>query len=557
MPAKKQVRKPSVHVARIFGFRFGAASILVAVAGGALAPRTALAQCAGGASCCVDLEFRNVPLVAYVGETFSVPVYAKSTNGFNQSIIFMDMIINWDPTKLRLIGRQNPCTNIDSCFDCASLGLPDPTYNWLLSLFPRDEESDRLNADCGADTFCSPYTGIPFNDGNAIYHAEKQLTCGGNPAPPAVVPPGGLWITSLRFQVLTTGSTSVSMVPQASCAQRPLRCHNVLDPDFALDPCTTDANCVENGLCAGGSNALQPCTASVQCPGGTCKFRTCIGDPGVNGLPCSVNEDCGLGGLCQAHCTACLANNCCTTDEVDEVCNICSFASTRVVGGSIGVETTCNLGPAATINLSNCAPPTVTVAGPRYLAVTPAATGGSIALFVQGTDTGVSCVASYVRNDGVLISQPFYQPPTGSPGWNTIFVRGTKLIAGKNFTVRADCDANSPGSSLSSGVTVKTWRWADVDNNNIIDILDITRILDAFRNTFHTLPCSNDQDCVNVLPHRKCDLGLGRCLWTTLQNVDLVSDANCQPEGIISILDVTVALDAFRSAPNPCGNACP
>lgn len=562
MSLHSMVGKPIVKGALGLSPRVAVLAGVAVISAMGASPRTALAQCglSGNYSgCCVNLEFRNVPTIAYVGETIDIDLFAESVNGFQQPIIALDLLLEWDPSKLRLVGRQDPCDSADSCFDCSTLGLPDASYNWLLSLFPRDDLNDRLNADCGADTFCSPYTGIPFNDGTALYRAEKQLTCAGEAADPAFAGPAGLWVTSIRFQVLVAGSTTVSIVPQADCAARQLRCHNVTDPDYDLIPCASDADCADNGLCKGGTNANLPCTNNAQCPGGSCKFRQCLsGNPDFNGLPCSVNLDCGTGGFCNARCTACLPDPCCTSDATDVQCGICSFASTRVIGGiTAATETTCNLGPAATLNLSNCAPPTVKAIGPRYLAITPAATAGSVALFVQGSDTGVSCVTGYVRNDGVLINQPLYLPPSGGGGWNTIYLRGTKLIAGKNFTVRADCDANNPGSSLSSGVTVKTWRWADVDNTNVVDILDATRILDGFRSIYHTLPCTSDADCTGVLPHRKCDLSVNKCLWIIKENVDLLSDANCQPEGVVSILDVTVSLDAFRGQPDPCRNVCP
>jgi hypothetical protein len=39
--------------------------------------------------------------------------------------------------------------------------------------FLSDEFLDGLNADCGKDVFCDPYTGVPFNDGNALYQAAS------------------------------------------------------------------------------------------------------------------------------------------------------------------------------------------------------------------------------------------------------------------------------------------------------------------------------------------------------------------------------------------------
>jgi hypothetical protein len=197
--------------------------------------------------------------------------------------------------------------------------------------------------------------------------------------------------------------------------------------------------------------------------------------------------------------------------------------------------------------------------GPRYFAVTPAEGVDQVGLYVKGVDPEVACYEGYVYDDGRVFEDLTYFQPPGAAGWGTAHVRGEHLIAGRTYEFRADCDPASPGTSLSQPVSATLWRWADVDNTGVVDILDATRILDGFRGIYHTLPCQSNADCVNVRPHYACDLSMNQCLWVTLQNVDIIGAGynQCGPEGAASITDVTVCLDAFRGFPDPCAISCP
>ena len=138
-----------------------------------------------------------------------------------------------------------------------------------------------------------------------------------------------------------------------------------------------------------------------------------------------------------------------------------------------------------------------------------------------------------------------------------VFVFGEKLVGGMTYDDYADCDASLPGANLSEAVRVEMWRWGDTDNNTTVNIVDAVKALDAFTALFHTIPCQNDGDCVRVPPDFFCDPEVGRCLWTTLQNTDIISETGCTPNGVVNIFDVLHILDAFQGFPDPCGVPCP
>ncbi len=216
-----------------------------------------------------------------------------------------------------------------------------------------------------------------------------------------------------------------------------------------------------------------------------------------------------------------------------------------------------------------CADPAVEVRGPRYVGITPNPGTTPVALKITGVDPTVACVSGYVSQTGVLVTTPTFLTPANwqnlvgdprdDPNNPQVQVRGLNLVSGMQYRIQGDCNQSSPGTTLSPGVTVRMWRFGDVDNNNVVDILDATRILDGFRSTFWTIACASDTDCQFVRPYRKCDLTVAptRCRWIYFENVDIIGSPGCQPERSISIIDVTTSLDAFRSRPDNCTGVCP
>ncbi|MCH7839791.1 MAG: hypothetical protein IID38_06105, partial [Planctomycetes bacterium] len=261
----------------------------------------------------------------------------------------MQAILDWDPTRLKLVGMKRPCgtciggTNIglfcnedsecplssctgsDPCFECPSFD----TYNWFASTLPNDcDPGNGLNAPC---------PGFPANDGDAFYVAFVQVLCDGESAPPAPVTPAGLWITTFLFEVLATDGgalvdltlefqTTKTLVagaaphpganllrnigapaqiniiqcqPPASVAAVGPRYLEIIpsagttpvalqvngDPNDANWSCLTQYVQAPAGQCIGGSNNERPCTDDVDCTNGICQSFARLGPDVVKLTP--------------------------------------------------------------------------------------------------------------------------------------------------------------------------------------------------------------------------------------------------------------------------------
>ena len=144
----------------------------------------------------VDLELRSEQTLVNLGENVAIALYALSASVPEQNVSSVQVILTWDPLRLELLGATPPCTG-DPC--------PPGTYNWSSSGFPVDTNGDGLNADCGEEVFCEPYTGIPFNDGDALYLVLSQFS----PAPWAIATDEGLWVTTFVFRAKDAGLTEL------------------------------------------------------------------------------------------------------------------------------------------------------------------------------------------------------------------------------------------------------------------------------------------------------------------------------------------------------------
>jgi hypothetical protein len=105
----------------------------------------------------------------------------------------LDAVVVWDATVLRLVSDTEEYSG----------------FAWTRAGFPNDSNLDRINADCGPDQFCSPYTFRPYNDGDGLFQAVSLFA---NPPPSA--DSAGLIVTTLSFQALASaGVTSVRFAP--------------------------------------------------------------------------------------------------------------------------------------------------------------------------------------------------------------------------------------------------------------------------------------------------------------------------------------------------------
>lgn len=302
----------------------------------------------GGPAPNIDLEWRPQVQTTGPGQIIEIDLYAVATVSL-QGIQGVQAILDWDPTRLKLVGMKRPCgsciggTNIglfcnedsecplssctgsDPCFECPS----SETYNWFATTLPNDcDPGNGLNAPC---------PGFPANDGDAFYIAFVQVQCNEEAAPPAPVTPAGLWITTFLFEVLATDGgalvdltlefqTTKTLVAGAnpfpgadllrnigSPAQiNIIQCHPpasvaAVGPRYleiipsagttpvALqvsgDPSNSSVSCLTQyvqapaGQCVGGSNNESPCTDDVDCTNGICKTFAALGPDVVKLTP--------------------------------------------------------------------------------------------------------------------------------------------------------------------------------------------------------------------------------------------------------------------------------
>jgi len=112
-----------------------------------------------------------------VGETVAIGLYAVSDDGNEQTSSAMNVILDWDPDALELVGVIN-----------------NGPYSWLFSGFTDDSGLDGLN-----DSFL---------DGDALYTAFGQL------GDPAVVTADGLLVTTVEFVALAESPATTITIPE-------------------------------------------------------------------------------------------------------------------------------------------------------------------------------------------------------------------------------------------------------------------------------------------------------------------------------------------------------
>lgn len=190
--------------------------------------------------------------------------------------------------------------------------------------------------------------------------------------------------------------------------------------------------------------------------------------------------------------------------QLELVESLGQFSRSRVLSSIVpGQEITGALGDPAVVLVSSAPNAWVQAVGPRYLKVTPLASAPCVALFVtgDGCDAAVSCVAGYVQADGRLGPASFCQ---SAAQWGDVFVRGTSLIPGKRYVVRAECEP--PGvDGCGDAASAVTYRWGDTNNSGFVDIDDILCVVRAFGADYST--CSREAgDLMSCLPNRTVDL---------------------------------------------------
>jgi hypothetical protein len=242
----------------------------------------------------VRLEWRDVlPNPVPVGSIVEVGFYAASDNGQNQNISSISVILQWDPDRLRLLGK-----------------IDNGPYAWLASWFPDDSSLDGLNN--------------TFDDGQALYQALGRLA----PNPVAVATTSGLHVTTFQFETLTTGQAALifiqtvgSTVTRVVDVDPPgLDITGPLGSPAAINvvACTNDAHCDDGEFCTGVAQ---------------CVNNSCV--PGTppdcdDGVFCNGVETCEPGVGCVSPGNPCLLPSSC--DEMSQSCGGCMPPTVEAVG---------------------------------------------------------------------------------------------------------------------------------------------------------------------------------------------------------------------------------
>lgn len=315
--------------------------------------------------------------------------------------------------------------------------------------------------------------------------------------------------------------------------------------------CTINDQCVGGNTCVGTNVSTISCTKDSDCPKGVCSSVTGT----CKCTPCSSAAQCNDSVACTTDTCNTTAGTCVNTAN-DGSCSAALFCNQQFCNR----ETGCVARPFCTPTAGNpcllsadcnestdlcggCPAPTATVGGPRYINITPAASGGStnVALIVKGDcqEAGVSCTSKYVDFDSpVNPSDPFAGRLVATSvfrsrsSWGTVKVRGTELVPGKRYRVYTECDFGGGNRKTSAGVALSLWKWTDNNNDGLSNFSDISREVTGFSGVFSGS--------------------------LTLENTDLRgTGSDCKPDRTVSFVDISAAVSGFQSQPFPCANPCP
>lgn len=147
--------------------------------------------------------------------------------------------------------------------------------------------------------------------------------------------------------------------------------------------------------------------------------------------------------------------------------------STREVGGRLDV--TAPLDPLEPVLL--CQQPLAHAEGSRRFSVVPQPieSNAPIALLLTSPDLPRFC--RYVGSDGEVVSSPSFRTPAE---WGSPVVSGDAIIPSTKYEIRTVC----PNGNTTNPALVTTWRWGDVNNDEIVDVVDINCVLAAFSGNY-------------------------------------------------------------------------
>jgi len=235
----------------------------------------------------VNLELRPPSQTVVIGTTVDIGLYATSDNAGVEPVGLVFAILDWDPSFLQLTGV-----------------IDNGPYAWLSSGFPDDSGGDGINN--------------TFTDGDAIYRAVAQF------GSPAMAPPGGFLVTTLRFNAAaTTTSTTVTIVPQMGITTTYV--WSAIPPQ-GMDVTGTLGSAMATVICqsVGQCGDMNPCTDD-SCTGQQCQHVANDANDPDDGLFCNgVEQACQAGMIVyQIPPPNCNDGLACTSDSCNEVQDQC------------------------------------------------------------------------------------------------------------------------------------------------------------------------------------------------------------------------------------------
>lgn len=202
-------------------------------------------------------------------------------------------------------------------------------------------------------------------------------------------------------------------------------------------------------------------------------------------------------------------------------------AQTGVIGGSPVTDITGFLGDPIEISIDDpCLVPTVEEAGSRYISIQPILRFDPVALRIFGDfqDERVACIAQFIRPDGTISTEPFFQT---TDQWGVVWVADHEIIPDATYFIQTVCEEPNQLGISSATVQVSTWIWGDTNADDAVGIDDLSSVIDGVEGNFGE--------------------------EVTLANLDVVP---CRPDGILDQADIDAINDALQGGEYPCSQPC-
>ena len=330
-------------------------------------------------------------------------------------------------------------------------------------------------------------------------------------APNGTCQPGGDPCTDPALSVCDEADDEcVECLIDDDCTDNPNGPICSIGPDICVE-CLADEDCDDASACTGDTCSANACINADTTPVGEC----C--DPDTGTLTTIDDGD---------ECTDDICNEDGTVNHLEnflpsECCDSSTGATTPIDDGNGCSTDTCNEDGSVSHELLAAAP-FVEGIGARVIIVTPDLPDSSLAVALLLTSPNFPCLAKYIDEKGHLGDTPVSRTPAE---WGSLLVVGGDIVPSTNTTdtvyhVQADC-----GETLTDPGIGITSLWGDVDNNGVVDLDDVTLILNAFAGQF-SLPF----EVFDVFP--------------------------CEPNGAIDFDDILMILYAFEGDPFPCATPC-